>query len=279
MRSFNLLFLLIFSLAQTSYVLAQDDNVEQKDEIKVEFPVITQKIDKSLFEGDVEKIKQAIEAKKKHINLLTENLKQQQKALTIQITNLSKQLEKDEKGEIVDNINNQDLNEQIEQLKAQTEAIASAIDGFKDIHYKFVNLLHELDGSDDKDNANSNDVKELKLEKPYTIFSVIKLNEDLQNLLNQKEVEQQQIKQSTNRLLKLEDLLSDIVVEYTMELSKTDKNNSRYTILRNIYLYQTDYATLKLKNSKQQKRLKTIEEKIKTSNKLLPKVISDMQVT
>ncbi len=274
MQVFNLLFLLVFSLGQVSLVVAEDTPTENpsKPEV-VRFPVITEKVDKNLFDADFEKVKKTIEQRKQQITLLSDNLQQKLKEAAISIENLEKQLEKDAKGEVVDNLNNQDILKQIQNFKNQQENLQNIMDNYKDIHYKYVNLLHELDKKEELPDA------EIKLQEPYTIFSVIQLNDALQNNINQKILLAERIKQGNTRLAKLADLLAEIMIEYTMELSKPEESTNLYITLRNVYLYQADYAILKLKNNKQQQKLQALEQSIEKAQKLLPKIIADMQVT
>lgn len=253
---------------------AQDVKSESVDAVKpLEFPVITEYISTQLFEGNVNVVKATIESRKQFTNQLTKELDIKLNFVERQIANTESQLEKDESGEIIDNLNNKDINERLSVLQERKEKITDLINNFKDIHYKHVNLLHELE--------DSTKIQESPFQtaKPYHITSVLKLNDYLQQMSVEKNKQEDQIEKITQRIDKLASILSDVVVEYTILLSKDKNSLDLYDAIRNIYLYQADYAILKFKHNKNKSKLDYINKELDINQKLLPKMISEMLVT
>lgn len=261
-------------LLTVSLVSAQEQKILVFDETKsIEFPVITEYINSKLFEGDVNKVRIFIENRKQYINQLTEHLKIQLKKIQLEIINAEKQIEKDEAGEVIDNLNNKDINENLSLIQAKKERIIEIINDFKNIHYKHVNLLHELEDSDDTQG------NPFQITKPYHISSVLKLNDYLQEIGNNKTQQENQIQQINQSMKKLSGILNDAVVEYTILLNKDKSALDLYNTIRNIYIYQAEYALLKLKNNKNQQKLTYTTKELDDNQKLLPKMILELVVT
>ncbi len=257
-----------------SMASAQNTKPETVNEVKpLEFPVITEYINTKLFEGNLNQIKATIESRKQFINRLTDQLNIQLSTIEMQIATAEKQLEKDKVGEVVDNLNNKDINESLDALRVRKDKIFELINNFKDIHYKHVNLLHELEDSTKPQET------PFQTSKPYHISSVLKLNDYLQKMSVEKVKQADQIEQISQRINKLASILSDVVVEYTILLSKDKTSLDLYDAIRNIYLYQADYAILKFKLNKNQNKLNHVSKEIDENQKLLPKMISEMLVT
>ena len=267
-------FLLFTLLLLSISVAAQEvkENVKLSTDDVVELPVITKAIDRALFEGEPEEIKEKIDQRKKFIEKISHQLEQKLKDITLQIDNLKAQQEKDETGVIIDNVVNTDANKSIEELVTNKERLSEILNNLKDIHYKHVNLVHEIDNNEDTT------VKRLEIKKPYSIFTVDRLNDFIETMINQETQLKIQVEQSSNRLKKLEDILKDTVVEYTIELEKNAENFDVYNLLRSIYLYQTDYAILTFKNERYTKQLDYAKKQIKKNTQLLPQVMLALQI-
>lgn len=267
------LYLVLIGLTLLSFGYAQDEqNIQVKEVQEFNFPVITQHINALLYEGKANEIKKFVEQRKSFIEGLLQNLTLQQSKLNLLIKNTEKQRQRDAKNAVVDTINNAELDSSLENLQQQNLRISEIINDFKDIHYKHINLLHELDRSDEPL------IKIGNLPKPYTIFSIMQINGLLERLGQQFDELQIQEQQNEIRLDKITGLLSNLVVDYTINLEKNEYPLELYSILRNIYLYQADYAILKLKNARFSKEKQETQNQLEMQSQLLPVAIENMQI-
>ena len=266
----NLFIYLLLSLLCV-VAFAQPEITEEKI-TPAEFPVITAVTNAELYEGDIEQIKSKIEQRKVLVDQLIAQLEKQKNDLSIQIEIAKKQLEKDEKQEVLDNLNNQEINKNIASLQQKQESIIELINNFKDVHFKHVSLLQEIEN-------NTITTISLKIEEPYTIESLERLNNTIQELLHLQKTNQAFAEQNNDRLKNLKGLLDDLIVKYTIVVKDKKQPFEAYELLRTIYLYQADYAILHLKKNKNKKQLEYINNELAAKEKLLPEVLEKLDIT
>ncbi len=265
----NLMTYLLLSLLWVA-AYAQPENTAEKATAP-EFPVITAVTNAELYQGDVEKIKSQIDQRKLLIDYLIEQLEKQKGDLLVQIDVVKKQLEFDKNQELLDNLTNQEVNKSIASLQQKHETIIELINNFKDVHFKHVSLLQEVE------NTAITQVS-LKIEEPYTIESLERLNNTIQELLHLQKVNTVFTLQNNDRLKNLKGLLDDLIVRYTIVIKDKEQSFEVYEILRTIYLYQADYAILQLKKNKYQKQIDYVNSELITQEKLLPQVLEKLEI-
>lgn len=267
----KLLLVCLFSLF-VSDVFAQlvdNQNAETKEN---QYPVIAENIDRKLFEGSIEEIKSHIDQRKKYINRLIAQLNHEFIAINTQRENTKKLIEKDDSGTELAISNNSKLNKSLAELVEKLSQIKIIIGNFNDVNYKHLNLIQELE---------SNTIEDFSIEiiQPYTIESVNKLNDFIEEISDKKNNHQVLIEKSTQRLNKLTGVLNDLVTQYSILLSDNSEPLKTYTTIRNIYLYQADYALLNLKNLKYTQIFEVLSKQLKINEELLPSVIENIQST
>ncbi len=250
---------------------AQPETTEEKI-TPPEFPVITAVTNAELYEGDIEQIKSKIEQRKILVDQLIAQLEKQKNDLSVQIEIAKKQLEKDENQEVLDNLNNQEINKNIASLQQKQESIIELINNFKDVHFKHVSLLQEIEN-------NAITTISLKIEEPYTIESLDRLNNTIQELLHLQNTNKAFAEQNNERLKNLKGLLDDLIVRYTIVVKDKKQSFEAYELLRTIYLYQADYAILHLKKNKNKKQLDYINSELAAKEKLLPQVLEKLDIS
>ena len=249
---------------------AQQDETGKKL-APLEFPVITAVTNAKLYEGSVEQIKSQIEQRKSLINQLTAQLVKQKDNVDLQIGNAKKQLKLDDDQEVIDNLSNQKANKNIANLQQRQEEIVELINNFKDVHFKHVSLLLEID--------NTAVAKiSLEVEEPYTIESLDGLNNTIQELQHLQTTSATLAQQNNDRLKNLKGLLDDLIVRYTIVLNDKKDSFEVYELLRTIYLYQADYAILRLKKAKYQKQINYVTSELVSKEKLLSQVLEKIEI-
>ncbi len=265
----NLMTYLLLSLLCV-VAFAQPENTEEKATTP-EFPIITAVTNAELYEGNIDKIKSQIEQRERLVDSFIEQLEKQKDDLLVQIDVAKKQLEFDEKQQLLDNLTNQEVNKNIANLQQKHEAIIELINNFKDVHFKHVSLLQEIE------NKAINKIS-LDIEEPYTIESLDRLNNTIQELLHLQKTNKAFAKQNNDRLKNLKGLLDDLIVRYTIVIKDKDLSFEVYELLRTIYLYQADYAILQLKKAKFTKLIEHIASELADKDKLLPQVLEKLVI-
>ncbi len=248
----------------------------QKNEAKLSsneliFPVITSNSKTELYEGDIETIKANVEKRKQFIAQIVSQLNEQKNTNTHKIETTETLFEKDKNQEILDNLVNQETKKTLLIQKEKQEEIKEAIKSIKDIHYKHVNLLQEIDKSEKPLNT-------LQLEEPYSIESLKRINDFIEEFQQQKANLHSLTDKSEKRLNNLAKILNDSIVDYTIVLSKKPISQSVYSLIRDIYLYQAEYAILKLKSTKYKHQLELVIEQIKLKEKSFPTIVKNIQI-
>ncbi|MCF6288127.1 MAG: mechanosensitive ion channel [Proteobacteria bacterium] len=259
----SLIIFVSLSFAQEIEVVTEPANPE--------FPVITANSTAQLYEGGADKIKSSIESRKELIEQFIIILSTQANNIAQQITDALTQLEKNLDTDVVNKLASKKINKKVSSLKNKQETIFEILNNFKDIHYKHVNLLQELEAE--------NDVFEsLELEPPYTIKSVKLINDFLESMQQSKlsltTIQQQNIV----RLQHLSEILNDSIVKYTIALSDAVRPLKIYSLIRDIYLYQADYAIIKLQNKKTIKQLKYVIQQIDKQEKLFSIILENIDI-
>jgi small-conductance mechanosensitive channel len=249
---------------------AQPEESEQKVFV-LEFPVITAVTNAELYEGKVEEIKEHIDQRKLLINKLTAQLEQQKEEFSLQIGIAKNKLEKDESQEVIDNLTNQEINKDVEILQQKQETIIELINNFKDVHFKHVSLLQEIENTAIAEIS-------LEIEEPYTIKTLDRLNNYIQELQHLEKSNKNLEKQNNKRMKNLKSLLDDLIVRYTILINDKKKPFELYELLRTIYLYQADYAILQLRKIKFQRHLDFVSDELAEKQMLLPQVFEKIVI-
>ncbi len=253
-----------------SGVFAQPENTEEKT-VSPEFPVITAVTNAELYEGTIEQIRSKIEQRKNLIDQLIKQLEKQKNDVFVQIEVAKKQLERDENNAVLDNLSNQEINKNIASLQQKQDAIIELINNFKDVHFKHVSLLQEIENK-------AITRVDLKIEEPYTIESLDRLNNTIQELHHLQKTTKDFAKQNNQRLKNLKGILDDLIVKYTIVIKDKEQTFEVSELLRIIYLYQADYAILHLKKNKNKKQLDYIEDELAAKEKQLPLVLEKLEI-
>ncbi|MFK8012184.1 MAG: mechanosensitive ion channel domain-containing protein [Marinicellaceae bacterium] len=260
--------IVLFLLSSIAY--SQTDLIPQKKVLV--FPVIVEHIDKSLFEGESKQIKEQIEKRKVTLNKFITQLEQDLEEQLLQEQNTRQLIESDDSQENLEPITNNVLEEKLSEIINNQSEIRDIIGSIKDVNYKHITLIQELENKTETNIS-------IEITQPYTIESVVKLNDFIEKISEQIQSKQDLIDKNAQRFEKLKSVLKDLVTQYSVQINDKKESKSIYTSIRNIYLYQADYALLNLKNRKLEETLKILSDELNSKQELFPTVIENIQIT